>query len=59
MNVPLGIGEFKAGPHWKTQVGGKCENFMARIAWLDNGNRITPFVKPDGQAAEFWFTMCP
>lgn len=57
-SVPPGVGEFKAGAGWKTKTNG-CENFLARISSLDDSNRITQFLRPDGQFADFWFTMCP
>ena len=43
---------------WKLPLGGPCENFVGRVVWMDQNNKTTPFLKPDGQVFEKPFTVC-
>ncbi len=58
-SIPVGRVEQKALSTWKLTGGGECENFVARVAWLDENRRATPFNKPDGQMYELGFAVCP
>jgi hypothetical protein len=57
-SVPVGAQEQKAAGVWKPGVGG-CEDFLARVAWLDENKQPVPFKQPDGQVFDLWFTVCP
>ncbi|MDE3088470.1 MAG: hypothetical protein KGJ80_03665 [Chloroflexota bacterium] len=57
-SMPLGANPFKSLGFWKLSLGGPCENFIARVAWLDPDNRTTPFLRPDGHVLEKNLTVC-
>ena len=44
---------------WKLPLGGPCENFVGRVALVDQNNRSTPFLRPDGQIYQRAFAVCP
>ncbi|MDE3088726.1 MAG: zinc ribbon domain-containing protein [Chloroflexota bacterium] len=54
--IPVGLTEQKAGS-WKLGSGG-CEDFIARVGWIDDQNRITFFNAPVGGTFELRFPMC-
>lgn len=55
---PAGTGEIEIGT-WRLTGAGGCEDFVARVAWLDDNKRPTMFTKPDGQLFEQSFAVCP
>lgn len=55
---PTGTGEIEIGT-WRLTGAGGCEDFVARVASLDDNRRPTFFTKPDGQQFEQSFTVCP
>jgi hypothetical protein len=55
-SIPVGSGEQRVGT-WKV-TRGACGTYLARVAWIDDGNRATFFNKPDGLVFEFSFNMC-
>ena len=57
--IPVGSSEQKSLGSWKLGVGGPCEDFVARVAFLDQDNKATNFAKPDGQVFEKDFRVCP
>ena len=59
MTLPVGQKELKSAGSWKLGGGGGCEDFVARVAWKDEGNRVTFFNKPDGAIFELPFQVCP
>ena len=56
--IPVGPGEQNPGGGWRLTGGGNCENFIARVAWLDSGKKPTFFNKPDGSLFEMTFAVC-
>jgi tetratricopeptide (TPR) repeat protein len=56
-SIPVGAAEQKALGTWRTSVGG-CDNFIARVVWLDENRKATPFNRPDGQVFELAFKVC-
>lgn len=44
---------------WKLPLGGPCEDYVARVAWLDQNNRAAQFKEPNGQPFEKTLTICP
>lgn len=56
--IPIGTNEFKGAGAWKIGVGGPCENYIARAAWLDQNNQPVNFTRPDGAPFEKTFTVC-
>ena len=57
-NITAGTAEQKALGVWRVGVG-TCENFVARVDWLDESKKATSFTKPDGQVYELPFSTCP
>ncbi len=57
-SLPLGAQTEQSLGFWKLPLGGPCENFVARVAWLDQNNQSTPFLRPDGQVFEKPITVC-
>ena len=55
--IPVGATEQKAAGSWKLGSGG-CEDFIARVGWLDDQNRVTFFNAPAGGTFELRFPMC-
>lgn len=55
---PVGSVEQKSLGSWKVGIG-TCGSFVARVAWLDEDRKATPFTKPDGQVYELPFSTCP
>jgi hypothetical protein len=43
---------------WRLPLGGPCENFIARVAWMDQNNKTTSFRTPNGKTYEKPFTVC-
>jgi len=56
-SIPIGTVEQKALGVWKTGIG-TCGNYIARVAWLDDNKKATPFNKPDGQTYDLPFSVC-
>lgn len=56
IDMPAGSTEQSVGM-WRITVGA-CGDYFARVGWLDDGNRITFFTRPDGQVYEFAFATC-
>lgn len=56
--IPTGTNEFKGAGSWKIGLGGPCENYIARTAWLDQNNQRVNFTRPDGTPFEKPFTVC-
>ncbi len=57
-SVTIGAHTQKSQGFWKLPLGGPCENFTARVVWMDQNNQTTPFLRPDGQPLEKSFTVC-
>jgi len=55
---PTGTGIVEIGT-WRLTGAGGCEDFVARVAWLDDNKRPTLFTKTDGSVFEQAFTVCP
>ncbi|GEM_PF-4277856 len=53
-----GTSEKRALGYWMAGPGGPCENFVARVGWLDVNNQPVMFAKPDGKVFEKLFTVC-
>ncbi|MBI4786801.1 MAG: hypothetical protein HY782_07125 [Chloroflexi bacterium] len=58
-NAPLGAQEVRGLGYWRIQLGGPCEDFIARVSWLDQDNRAAQFKQPNGQPFEQKLTVCP
>jgi hypothetical protein len=56
--IPVGANELRSNGSWKLALGGPCENYFARVAWLDQNNKAINFTKTDGQIYEKPFTVC-
>jgi hypothetical protein len=56
---PVGAVEQRANGTWKITGGGGGENFIARVAWINQDNQSIPFTKTDGQVYELPFTVSP
>lgn len=52
-------GEVQSVGSWMLPLGGPCENFVARVGWLDSDNKVQFFMQPDGKIFEKPFTVCP
>jgi len=59
ITIPVGSTEQKAAGSWKLGGGGGCEDFVARVGWIDDQNRITYFNAPEGGTFESRFSVCP
>jgi len=59
ITIPVGSTEQKVLGAWKLGGGGGCEDFVARVGWLDDQNRITFFDAPTGGTFESRFPVCP
>jgi hypothetical protein len=57
-NFPPTPGEVQSLGTWRLSLGGPCENYVARVGWLDVNNYTQFFMKPDGTVFEKSFTMC-
>ncbi len=57
-SVDMGAQTKKSLGSWGLPIGGPCEDFIARVAWMDQNNQTTPFLKPNGQPFEKSFTIC-
>ena len=57
--IPVGMTEQKALGSWKLSGGGGCEDFIARVGWIDEQNRITFFNAPGSGTFESRFPVCP
>ncbi len=47
------LGNFSYGA-----TGNSCENFFARVGWIDSENKINYFMFPDGRTFEKPFSVC-
>jgi hypothetical protein len=57
-SIPTGAIELQTVNAWRLTGPGGCENFVARIVWLDSNNQPQLFVKPEGTVFELPFTIC-
>lgn len=57
-SVEIGAQTKKSLGSWRLPLGGPCDNFTARVAWMDQNNQTTPFLRPDGQPFEKNFVVC-
>ena len=57
-SITLGAHTEQSLGYWKLPLGGPCEDFIGRVDWMDQNNKTTPFLKPDGQVFERSFTVC-
>ena len=58
--IPVGTSEFASADNWTIRGPGDCEQYFARVYWLDEGKNAIEFLKPDrsgGPAAQF--AICP
>ncbi len=55
--VPPGMVEQKSDGTWNTGAGG-CGRYLARVAWVDDYNKMTFFTEASGQVFEWWFQVC-
>jgi hypothetical protein len=58
-NLPVGAHEVIGLGYWKLPLGGPCEDFIARVALLDQNNRAAQFREPNGEFFEEKLTVCP
>ncbi len=56
VGIAAGQGELKS-EGWKLNGGGGCENFLARVALIEN-KKVTYFNSPDGRLFEQPFQVC-
>ncbi len=56
--LSLGAQEQKSNGYWKLPVGGPCEDYVARVAFIDNNNKASLFKQPNGQTFEKPFALC-
>jgi hypothetical protein len=59
-SLPVGTSEFASADNWTIRGPGDCEQYFARVYWLDDGNNANEFLKPDrsgGPATQF--QICP
>jgi hypothetical protein len=54
----VGINEYQSAGYWKLPLGGPCEDFIARVAWFDNG-KVQMFTVFENQVFEKTLTICP
>ena len=57
--IPIGSIEQRAEGAWRLTGGGECENFVARVAWVNENDQSSPFNKPDGTPFELPYSVCP
>ncbi len=58
-SFPVGSGEYQSPGTFKYgSTGNACDAFFARVGWLDQNNKITYFVTPDGKVFEKPFSVC-
>ena len=57
ITIPAGSTEQRVAGSWKLGSGG-CEDFIARVGWVDDQNRITFFNALAGGTFELQFPMC-
>lgn len=55
----IGINEYKADGVWKLPLGGPCEDFVARVGWFDQENKLKMFVKFENEVYEKPLAVCP
>jgi hypothetical protein len=56
IDIPAGSSEQTVGM-WRITAGA-CGDYLARVGWIDDNNRITFFTRPDGQMYELAFATC-
>ena len=59
-SIPVMTSEFASADNWTIRGPGDCEQYFARVYWLDDGNNANEFLKPDrsgGPATQF--AICP
>jgi hypothetical protein len=54
-----GINDYRTIGTWKLPLGGACEDFVARVGWFDNENKLKLFTVFESQPYEKTFTVCP
>ncbi len=57
--IPAGTTELQALGTWQLRLGGGCENFFARVSYIDEENKKHTLTRPDGSAFEPPITICP
>ena len=58
--IPVGTSEFASADNWTIRGPGDCEQYFARVYWLDDSRNPNEFLKPDrsgGPATQF--AICP
>jgi hypothetical protein len=58
--LPVGTSEFASADNWTIRGPGDCEQYFARVYWLDDSRNPNEFLKPDrsgGPATQF--QICP
>ncbi len=55
--MPVGALTVKTINDWRSGIG-PCENFFARVAWIDDNRRSIPFTGINGQPFEHYFQVC-
>ncbi|MEW5718705.1 MAG: Ig-like domain-containing protein [Chloroflexota bacterium] len=58
--MPVGTSEFASADNWTIRGPGDCEQYFARVFWLDESRNPNEFLKPDrsgGPATQF--SICP
>jgi len=58
-SIAVGTFEIKTRSDWNTGVGLGCEDYLVRVAWLDQNRQAIAFSMPDGKPAEIYITVCP
>jgi hypothetical protein len=56
--VQVGAYDVKSLGYWRLPLGGPCENFVARVAAIDQNNKAFHLLRPDGQTFEKNLTVC-
>ncbi len=57
--APPGSEQVQSLGFWKLPLGGPCEDYVARVALIDQNNRAAEFKMPNGQSFAKPMTVCP
>jgi hypothetical protein len=57
--ISAGASQVRSLGSWKLPLGGPCEDYVARVEWLDQNNQANIFNRPDGSPFEKKLTVCP
>jgi hypothetical protein len=55
----IGINDYRVNGAWKLPLGGPCENFVVRVGWFDNENKLHMFTRFENLVFEKPITVCP